>query len=240
MLEKINFRSSGLKLFGVLAYKKTCREGIIFLHGGGQSSSKRFEFLQNYFLDWDISSLAIDFRGCGLSEGNFKNGSLANRIIDTGEAIHFFQKKTGLDLSQMYIWGSSMGGHVACRISAKFQRIKGLILQSPAAYGREAENMEFGEEFTLIIRKPGGWSDSDAFSDLNLFKGRILVAYGEYDIDIPDGVKNRYKEIAENRGGKVIIIEGGAHRLLSPQNDIEKKALQKLVQTTAELIGAEL
>ena len=93
MLENINFESSGLKLFGVLAYKKTCRQGVIFLHGGGQSSSKRFEFLQNYFLDQDIASLAIDFRGCGLSEGNFKDASLANRIIDAGEAIHFFSKK---------------------------------------------------------------------------------------------------------------------------------------------------
>ena len=65
--------------------------------------------------------MAIDFRGCGLSEGNFQDASLANRIIDAGEAIRLFQKKTGVDLSQTYIWGSSMGGHVACRISAKFK-----------------------------------------------------------------------------------------------------------------------
>lgn len=209
------------------------------MHGGGQSSSKRFEFLQNYFLDRNIASLAIDFRGCGLSEGNFKDASLANRIIDAGEAIRLFQKKTGVDLSQTYIWGSSMGGHVACRISAKFPGVKGLVLQSPAAYGQEAENVELGEEFTLTIRKLGGWSDSDAFSDLNLFKGRILVAYGEYDVDIPDGVKNLYIKIAESRGEKAVIIEGGAHRLLSPQNDAEKRALQELAQITAGFIGKE-
>ena len=239
MLENINFESSGLKLFGVLAYKKICRQGIIFLHGGGQSSSKRFNFLQNYFLDRDIASLAIDFRGCGLSEGNFQDASLANRIIDAGEAIRLFQKKTGVDLSQTYIWGSSMGGHVACRISAKFKKVKGLVLQSPAAYGQEAENVELGEEFTLRIRRPGDWSDSAAFSDLNLFNGKILVAYGKHDVDIPDGVKNRYKEIAESRGGQSVILGNGAHRLLSPQNDAERKALQEMAQITAVFIGAE-
>lgn len=239
MLENINFKSSGLKLFGVLAYKKVCRQGVIFLHGGGQSSSKRFEFLQKYFLELNIASLAIDFRGCGLSEGNFKDGSLSNRIIDAGEAIHFFQKKTGMDLPQIYIWGSSMGGHVACRISAKFPGVKGLILQSPAAYGREAENVELGEEFTLTIRKPGGWSDSAAFTDLNLFQGEILVVYGKHDIDIPGGVKNRYIKIAERRGGKSVTLGNGAHRLLSPQNDAEKGALQELAQITAGFIGEE-
>ena len=239
MLKNVDFYSSNLKLFGVLANKKSCRQGVVFLHGGGQSSSRRFEFLQNYFLDRGIASLAIDFRGCGLSEGNFQDGSLANRTIDAGEAIRLFQKMTGLNLSQIYIWGSSMGGHVACRVSVRFPEIKGLILQSPAAYGQKAENVELGQEFTLLIRKSGSWENSPAFLDLEKFENRILVAYGEHDIDIPEGVKTRYKKITESRGGKSVILEEGAHRLLSPQKDAEKMALQKLAQTTVDFIGEE-
>jgi len=236
MFENIHFESSGLKLFGVLAFKKACSLGVIFLHGGGQSSSKRFEFLQKFFLDRNIVSLAIDFRGCGMSGGNFRDGSLVNRIKDAAEAIRFFQKRTGLDLSQIFIWGSSMGGHVACRISAKLPELKGLILQSPAAYGKEAESAELGEKFALRIRRPDDWFDSDAFSDLDLFKGRIMVVYGKHDIDIPEGVKNRFRGISENRGGKSVILEDGAHRLLSPQNDAEKRALEQLAETAVEFI----
>ncbi|MBI5356791.1 alpha/beta fold hydrolase [Candidatus Collierbacteria bacterium] len=236
MFENIYFESSALKLFGVLAFKKACSLGAIFLHGGSQSSSKRFEFLQNFFLNRNIASLAIDFRGCGLSEGNFSNGSLLNRIKDAEEAVGFFQKKTGLDLSQIYIWGLSMGGYVVCRISVQFPKLKGLVLQSPAAYGKEAESTELGEEFTLRIRRPDDWSGSEAFSDLDLFKGRILVVYGKHDIDIPEGVKNRYREIAGNRKGKSVILEDGAHRLLSPQNDVEKTALKQLAEIAVEFI----
>lgn len=114
--KEIYFQSGKNKLFGRLYVSGTYDRGVVFLHGGGASTSIRYAYLQNECYKNNIASFAFDFRGCGKSEGVFADGSLMNREIDTTNAINCFLSETKLDSSRFYLWGASMGAHVVCKL----------------------------------------------------------------------------------------------------------------------------
>lgn len=238
MTKDVTFQSDSISLSGSLSIPQSYETGVVFLHGGGHSNSTRYTFLQSYFGERDIASLAFDFRGCGKSEGNFRDGSLTNRRADAISALQFFRQQASLEDQSIYLWGSSMGAHVACRIVKTHPFIKGLILQSPAAYGADAESLQLGRDFTSFIRKENSWIDSPAFLSLGAFNGRILVVYGKHDDVVPLAVQHRYKQISQEKGRKVVILHGGAHRLLSPQSREQKATLRRLAEISTSFINS--
>lgn len=236
MTEEVTFQSDSLSLSGVLTVPKSYKGGVIFLHGGGQSNKSRYSFLQSHFEKYGVASLAFDFRGCGMSEGEFRDSSLTNRRRDTVAALGFFKQQTLLQDQNIYLWGSSMGTHVACRVVDDFPDVKGLILQSPAAYGRDAESLKLDERFTTLIQRENSWIDSPAFTSLEAFNGKVLVVYGEHDDVVPLGVQKRYKKICKQKGGDIVVLRGGAHRLLSPQTEAQQRALVELAKSAVSFL----
>ena len=234
MIKDISFFSNDLKLFGRICLPKGYKTGVIFLHGGGQSNTSRYELLQTEFEKINIASFSFDFQGCGKSEGKFEDGGLMNREVDAKNAVEFFVKESGLDIDQIYIWGSSMGGYIACKLTKQFN-FKGIILQSSALYSLKAETVRLNEEFTKLITKDNNWVDSPAFEALKLFKNKKLVIYGDNDFVIPESVKEKYKSLI-GKNDKYVIIENGSHALLNPQNDLEKQALQEVANEGIDFI----
>lgn len=235
MFQKISFPSNHNKISGVLSLPDKYTTGVVFLHGGGKANLKRYEYLQKVFHKKGIASLVFDFMGCGESEGKFEDGSLNQRIRSAHGATNFFLKRTNLTTKDIYLWGSSMGAHVACRLLEDLQ-VKGVILQSAAAYNKEAESKKFNEEFTSAIQKPITWEKSPAFKALETFNGKILVVYGENDSLIPTGVRDKYKQIANNNNGKFVVLKNGVHTLLRPSCPEEREALIKLGKVSSAYI----
>lgn len=237
MTKEVTFLSDSVTLSGRLSAPQSYKTGVLFLHGGGRSNSSRYTFLQSYFGERNIASFSFDFRGCGKSEGNFSDGSLTNRRVDVISALQFFKKQVSLEDQDTYLWGSSMGAHVACRVVDDFPDIKGLILQSPAAYGADAESLNLDETFTALIQRENNWTDSPAFTSLKEYHGRILVVYGKQDDVVPEEVQQRYKQICRQKGGRVVMLHGGVHRLLSPQTESQKHALIELARSATSFIN---
>lgn len=234
-MQKINFLSDGNKLVGILSIPKVPGKiGVVFLHGGGHANFTRYKYLQERLFEKNISSLAFDMRGCGESEGDFSDSSLINREQDTVNALNFFVEKTGLNANQIYLWGSSMGAHVACKLCNKLQ-VRGLVLQSPATYGHVAESLSLGEEFTKEIGKPNSWVSSPAILELTKFGGSVLVVFGKNDTVIPGKVKKLYKSAIKSTD-KFVILNGGIHTLLRPQNNDGQKALEQLGDIAVDFI----
>lgn len=226
MINDTFFYSGKLKIFARICLPKEYKVGVVFLHGGGSSSSLRYKFLQKEFEKNGIASLSFDFVGCGKSEGNFEDGSLDNRRLTARHAVEFFINKSGLNISQIYIWGSSMGAHIACRLTKELN-FKGVILQSAAAYSREAEKAKLNQEFTNLITTEDNWANSPAFADFEYFKNKKLVIYGKNDKVIPEGVKEKYKSLLSSND-RFVEVNLGSHSLLNPQNESENKALREV------------
>ena len=78
MEERVEFRSAGLKIAGVLQRPKDARPGerrpaFLVLHGFGSNKMSSNCILPCKMLaDWGYAALRFDFRGCGESEGTLR------------------------------------------------------------------------------------------------------------------------------------------------------------------------
>jgi len=181
-----------------------------------------------------IASLAFDFRGCGKSEGDFSQSTLADRLIDADSALSHFMAGTELKENQVFLWGSSMGGHIATRLCTMHPNLAGIILQSAAAYGIEAESIPFGPEFTDKLNEISSWHNSLAFSSLERFSGRKLVIYGENDDVIPHEIQDKYQNLTIQENFH--LLKGGIHSMLRPETSIQQNVWNEMINLATKFI----
>lgn len=238
--EDVYFTSDGNRLVGQFYYPQDAQNYpvILFLHGGGRSNEGRYDGWQEYLAGFGYGSLSFNFRGVPPSGGVFEDGTLNHRLEDASAALEFLTNKIA-DKSRIGLVGSSMGAHVACRLVEKAPYIKVLVLQSAAAYSKEAEDAPLNDEFSQIIRRAASWKDSSVFESLRNYKGQIMIIYGENDDVIPDGVKDLYKAAIKNNKD-YIIIKSAQHKLLSPQTEEAAKARKELYDASLKFFVKNL
>jgi dienelactone hydrolase len=232
----VNIISDRLKLAGTLVYPE--RTGlfpaVLFIHGGGRYSENLYREWQHYLAENNIASLSFFHRGVGTSEGIFSDSSLNNRLKDAEAAYDYLAGCSRININNISIYGSSMGGHVAVRFVQKHPEINSLILQSAAAYSLQSEMLPLNDLFKAEISKTDSWLNSPVFEIIGKFPGNCLAVYGENDAVIPEGIKFKYKNSIQK--GSFITIKNGQHTLLRPVSDPEKQARRELFRTVRDFI----
>lgn len=152
---------------------------ILFLHGAGSSDKNRAKYLQKILKAKGVPSLSFDFTGHGGIRSELAKSSLKDRVSESVKAVTNF----GLN-APLNICGSSMGGYIAIKMLEKYD-LANLILFCPAVYDKKAYDVNFGENFSYLIRMENSWKNSDAFEILENFRGNVLIVIGEEDEVIP-------------------------------------------------------
>lgn len=200
--------------------------GVLILHGGGNSNKERFMDIQIALEKAGIASLAIDFMGVGQSTGEFKDGSLANRLQNAKDALQ--KLKEYADPRQLAVYGSSMGGYLAPLVAISDAGVKAIILSAAAAYSPDAEDKKLDNTFTQVITKPNNWEHAKSFTAFEEFKGKVLVLYGQGDAIIPKEIQERYAVIARKKG-ESYFIPFATHNIVVANDPEEKEAKQTAI-----------
>jgi len=237
--EQTSFLSEGLKLEGFLysPKPKNAYFGVLFIHGGDNYLDNRYGLWQKYLAERGFSSFSYHSRGVGGSEGKWEEGTLANRLTDAQNALNFFAESGKVDENNLTIIGSSMGAHVACRLSETIIPISVLILQSAAAYALEAENIPFGPQFSQLIRTENSFQNSPAFTAFAKFKRAKGVVYGSEDKVISKEIQKRYQSLLEEEDLNE-LIPGGKHALLKPETVMDEQCRKTLFTKTLAFISS--
>jgi len=189
-------------------YSDNCN--TVVLHGAGNSSRKRFEKLRNSLNKKGLPSMCFDFIGHGETEGKMSNSSLKKRFEQAQTAI----KQHAPNSSTLI--GSSMSGYTAIKLTEIFP-IENLILMIPGVYTPQAYNLDFGPDFSKVIRIQNSWVDSDAFSILEKFNGNLLIIAAQNDSVIPTEVLEKiYNSATSANTKKLHIIPNAEHSNLFP------------------------
>ncbi|HKX77297.1 MAG TPA: alpha/beta hydrolase [Novosphingobium sp.] len=201
--------------------------------------------------DWATANgracLLLDYSGCGLSDGDFADGTLT-RWRD--EVLSLIAAHVS---GPVVLIGSSMGGWLMLMVALALprQRVAGLIGIAAAPdfteWGRSDEDKRslaagqtvfepnrYGPEPTPT--HPGFWADGQA----NLLLGNeialdcpVRLLHGQRDPDVPWDISARLAEALRSPDVRIMLLKDGDHRL-SRDSDI---AL--LLRAVAE-IGAEI
>jgi dipeptidyl aminopeptidase/acylaminoacyl peptidase len=127
--ENVSFRTAdGLTLRGWhIPAKKTSDKTVVLLHGYPADKGNILPPLA--FLHDDFNLLLFDFRYLGESEGGYSTAG-AKEVEDLLAAIQFLKSR---EITEVGVWGFSMGGAVALMATEKAPEIKAVVSESAYA-----------------------------------------------------------------------------------------------------------
>jgi fermentation-respiration switch protein FrsA (DUF1100 family) len=118
--------SDGLSLDGWYVPTEQRHRGVLlFLHGNAGNISHRLDSLM-IFRDLGLSTLIIDYRGYGRSEGR---PSEAGTYLDADAAWSYLVNERGVSPDSIVVFGRSLGGAVATWLAERYAP-RALIVES--------------------------------------------------------------------------------------------------------------
>lgn len=213
--DHVNF--NGKKIYFRLAFPHSSNiyPGIIFLHGASndQSLADYSEIVQG--LAKDFIFLIFNFLGCGKSEGEFKDYSLRDRLKQAKFMLDELLQLSNLDKQNITVIGSSMGAHVACRLT-EFHPINNLILRAPACYSKDYEEVKMANEYWSPWekeRREWPWKPSFALDSLSKFENNLLIIQHEKDEIIPPRLIGEfYNAAGQAKKREIKVLRGAPHQ----------------------------
>ncbi len=203
-------------------YRNRCR--TLVLHGAGQSSRSRFSNFREQLNSRNIPSAAFDFVGHGDTGGQITDTSLKTRTHQAQAVIGQVCREP------LTLIGASMSAYTAIKLTRKFA-VKNLILLVPAVYTYNAYNVNFGPQFSALIRRPNSWQNSDAFAILKEFTGNLLVITAQHDRVIPKGVIGKLHAAGCHLKTNILYTVPGAEHLSVFSDPDEVNKIMNLIRS---------
>lgn len=149
---------------------------IVYFHGNASHMGNRAG-IYSALAGKGFGVLAISYRGYGKSEGKPNEQGL---YIDGRTAISFLTENKKIPLSNIIIYGESLGTGVSVQM-AKEHSVGAVILQAPytSVTGRAAE-IYFFIPVKFIM-----FDHFDSLSKISQIKSPLLILHGEQDVTIP-------------------------------------------------------
>ena len=186
--------------------------GVVFYHGRGSNRANYFGMSES-LVQKGIMALAFDFRGCGESDGEFRNQTHKMGIEDGKAALEFLLTQN-VDRQRIGIQGTSFGGYVTGMILNDYDFIKSVVLRVPAAYSR----ITFISKPTPTdnyFQKRENWENSGSYNGFAKFQGSLLVIRSERDEVIMEEAVNKYYNVAVNAVKRKLYVQKSAGHSLS-------------------------
>ncbi|MDD3718370.1 MAG: alpha/beta fold hydrolase [Actinomycetota bacterium] len=256
MLEReLTWKADGVTLRGAVALSS--RGGrlplVVLCHGIPSgvpvTGEPGYEVLARRLAEEGCAACYFNFRGTGLSEGDFSLGGwlsdLESLLDEAREGRSAFER---CDPGRTALVGFSGGGAVSINCAARRRGLAGVVsLSSPADFSR-IMTREGIKDFIAharaigIIRDPGFPSDEEAYyrdmldsSPIGMVSAvsptPLLFIHGDEDDTVPvDEARRLYEAASEPR--ELLIVRGGGHKLR--QN---AEAMDRAIAWVLELLG---
>lgn len=177
------------------------------------------------------SCLLLDYSGCGLSPGDFADGTLSRWCE---EALAVIEARVA---EPVIIVGSSMGGWLMLLLAPRLgSRVTALVGIAAAPdftdWGYDhSQKARLAAGETLWLDNPYGadptpvhprfWADGEARHQLDgeiAFDGPVRLLHGQDDEDVPPAISLRLAAALRSQDVQVTLVKGGDHRLSREQD----------------------
>lgn len=218
-IQKITFKSDGESLSGLIYIPERTDTrllpSVVIFHGRG-SNKDRYTGRSEALAKAGLLTFIFDFRGCGESEGEFKNQTIAMGFQDATAGYDYLVHHNLCDKKRIGVFGGSFGGYQAALLT-KERFVKSLVLSAPAIYQDEwwdkvPESLD--PERKALYRLQASISDTKAMKAIQTYSGALLVIEHEKDEVIPKRItRSYYKKALCVSERKIEIIRGAPHAL---------------------------
>lgn len=222
--EKIFYSTyNDLKLCGIINKINKNDEIVVICHARTSSKDSRpTTKISEELTKNNINNFRFDFVACGESEGNFKEYTVSNMIINLHDTLNMLNKR--YNYNSFILIGCSMGGRIVSNVDLNKYNIKKIILWYPAIdYGRGFLNIPSKKE--KIAKRDGvypienGWKlsyeyfkDERKYTTYKLLQKiyiPLLFVHGTSDLFVT--YKSSLNTSKKCKNVKLYLIEGADH-----------------------------
>lgn len=187
---------------------------VIFFHGSGSRALKHFEAGKK-LSENGIMAFVFNFRGCGISDGDYLLQTHQDALIDAKNAYTLLLSQN-IDSSRVGVVGGSFGGHVATVLLPQLN-IKSLVLLNPSACIHPlSEKIDMGGLANEVeyFKTLSNWENAQGFKNISNYEGKVLIIKSQNDENVPPEVLDKYFKSATYATKKeMVVIKGADHRL---------------------------
>lgn len=201
--------------------------GVVIFHGRGSQKGRYMDRAEE-LAQAGFITLVFSFRGCGESDGNFKDQTPAMGYEDALAGYDFLVSQPHVDKDNVGVWGGSFGGYMAAFIT-KDRPVHSLILAAPALYKNEWWDTvleSLPEDVSQEYRNGEDFSDNNAIKTIEEYRGPILLIRHEQDDVCPKHQTKAFLNSAKNATlKKEKEIKGLGHRLTEEKHRAESNKI---------------
>lgn len=216
---------------------------IMIIYGGSRDKDFRMTIrplMGCTLASWGYTVHCFDFRS-NLSEENFYDYGLYDRLTDSGAVLKWLLEKSPLRDQPLSLMGVSMGGPIAIRlVQLNEPQLESLSLIAPAAYDWLADRywVKFGDQFKEIISVRESWRQSESFLLLKTTKLPVQLTGFRDDEVVSYEIFSAYvSALCSRRQSKLLVLhlmQGFGHE----GNFTDPEKVNKVVSSTADFLDA--
>ena len=207
-------------------------------HGGGRNENGGLARVADALAKAGIMSIRMDFAGAGDSTEPFTTLSYTTMLADSNAALVYAVRNLPVDKDRIGGYGYSEGSAVvAMQAGQPFAPYRAVALMGPVAHPTAVFQGLYGEDqfwayyaeaqangYANVVTP---WGQTQATSlewfnetlaanpvgDIEYFKGRVLVLWGEAELTIPYGEVEAYMAATEEsaKSNQLVTIPGADH-----------------------------
>ena len=201
---------------------------LLYLHGIGGNVSYNLSTVQTYY-DQGYSILIIDYRGYGLSKGQFPREAEIYR--DAQVAWDYLTQERQIKPQNIFIYGHSLGGAVAINLAVSQPDAAGVIVENTFTSMMDMVDHS-GCIYQLFPSKLLLHQRFDSLGKLSSLQVPLLLIHGTSDRTVPHTMSETLFQSA-NVPKKLLLVEDADHNnisAISPEKYINSlQAFEKLV-----------
>lgn len=253
----VSYKSDGLKEYAYMTVPKTEKPAngfpvIVFNHG--YQIPKLYTPDGNYIKYMDDLAregyiiFKLDYRGNGKSQGAPGSTYFSpNYHIDVLNAIASIKKYEGVDPKRIGMWGHSMGGNIALRVTEVSSDIKAAVIwggvvgnyqdiiyswqdkvsYKPAALDLYLRNLGLAELLAIngtVVQNPSFWNSIDPTKNLAFITIPFQIHVGLADNQVPPSFsKSLYEELKKGDKNVEYYEYPGANHDINQSFDLAMK-----------------
>jgi uncharacterized protein len=180
------------------------------------------------FRQLGFSVLVFDYRGYGLSKGDFPNELQVYQ--DSQAAWQYLRNVRQIPPEQIFIYGESLGGAIALDLAIRHPEAGGLIMQSSfTSMAETVRHRGFLQIFPINLLLSERF---DSLTKIQSLKVPVLFLHGKSDSVVPSEMSQRLYDTA-SKPKQLFIISGADHvSIYRPGKQSYLKAIQQFVELT--------